>query len=109
MFIFTMIVTKYLLIYIASKMKRLYSYISAIKSTLQKTPKVFQSISMHSAVHVFFHVIYNFMDVLLCKSIVHNCLIGIYASTVMNVFQNLNLQSFPLGIAYYSGANLAGL
>jgi hypothetical protein len=59
-----------LLVKIAEHVKRFHADIGSRNSTLQKTPKILQTVRVNLTVHILYRVVYDFMGVLTSKAAV---------------------------------------
>src|SRR5712692_1095579 len=90
-------------------MKRLYSNVSSAEIALEQTPEVLKAIGMHSPVNVLLGVVHDVMHVTPVEKIVSRCAVGIDGRAILYLLKNLCLQSVPLHIGHYFGANFTSV
>src|SRR6266404_3623197 len=73
---FAIVETKTLLINVTEKMERFDTNIGSANGAFQQAPKVFNTVGMHVALNIAFHVVNDLMDVLLIESGIRGKLIG---------------------------------
>src|SRR5437879_6220610 len=74
--IFAIVETETLLIDVTEKMERFNADIGSANGALEQAPKVFDSVGMHVALNIAFHVIDDLMDVFFIESGIRGKLIG---------------------------------
>src|SRR5579864_8366543 len=88
-------------------MKRLHADVGAADSALQKTPEIFQSVSMYLAVHVCYGVVDHFMGILTSKPAVRLQRIAVQRGTSLDVLADFGLNRLLLTVRNHTGSHFA--
>jgi hypothetical protein len=84
--VFAMVVTERLLIQVTEQVKRFHADVSTIQSALEQRPKIFESIYMNAAIHLFNRVIDNFVSVFTSHPFIREKKISVESRASLNVF-----------------------
>src|SRR5437588_672255 len=87
-------------------MKRLDSNVSAVQVALEQAPEILKPVSVDAPVDVPLSVIHNIMHIPPIQFVVSGVTIGINGRPMLDLFENLSLQTGTAHIGNYFSSNL---
>src|SRR5579862_3621582 len=88
-------------------MERLYSNVGSLQGTFKETPKVLQTVRVHSAVNVPLCMVNDLVHEILREYVIGWVLIGINLRAALHVLENSALQHIATDVRNNAATNLA--